>query len=291
MILRTLGSAAALLASAAFLLNPSPAASYSSGPPDGFAGEPPLYRDCTLCHGTDLPGDGALILLDLPDIYTPNQTYDLEIQLQDPGQFRWGFELTALDDASEDQGGILLVTDKITTQLSENQGGHPDYLKHTLTGTYQGVPNGPVSWQFQWTAPASGNVTFYAAGNAANGDGQNDDGDVIYLARAQVAAPVTGVPGITPVTLIRMEPSFPNPFRPSTHIPFELAEQLPVQLRVYGVDGRLVATLIDGERPAGRHVELWDGRDRNGDRAESGVYFLTLHAGGVETRQRVVLVE
>ena len=51
-----------------------------------------------------------------------------------------------------------------------------DYIKHTLAGT------GNSSWKVQWTAPSkavAGPVTFYAAGNDANGDGSNQ-GDTIY---------------------------------------------------------------------------------------------------------------
>ena len=286
-----LRGALVLLAVAASPFTAVQAAAYSSGPPDGFAGEPPFERSCTVCHGSGKMGDGALILLDLPSAYTPNQTYDLGVELQDPGQIRWGFELTVLDDATLGEGGVLIATDLANTQLSEHPGNERDYLKHTLAGTYNGTPNGPVSWGFQWTAPTSGSVTFYVAGNAADGDGSADFDDVIYLAQGSISSTVAVEPVTLSTATTRLEPSFPNPFKPSTSIPFELAESHQVLLRVYGVDGRLVATLINGERPAGRHIVSWDGRDLNGLRAGSGVYFLALRAGGVETRQRVVLAE
>ena len=43
---------------------PMTAWAFSSGPPDGIAGEPPLQSDCTLCHTSfDVnSGDGALDL-------------------------------------------------------------------------------------------------------------------------------------------------------------------------------------------------------------------------------------
>jgi hypothetical protein len=283
--------AAFILALVASLFTSLHAAAYSSGPPDGFAGDPPAQRSCTLCHGDGEIGNGSFVLLDLPAAYVPNQTYTLRVQLQDPGQRRWGFELTAIDDTSYDQAGVLVVTDFVNTQLSENPGDQPDYLKHTLEGTHNGFPDGPVTWGFQWTAPASGGVTFYAAGNAADGDGKNDPDDVIYLAQASTSSTVTVEPVTIPATVTRFEPGFPNPFRPSISIPFELGRTDQVVLKVYGVDGRLIATLVDGERPAGRHVVSWNGRDLNGLRAGSGVYFLALSAGGVEMHQRVVLAE
>ncbi len=148
----------------------------SLGPADGFAGNPPDNFDCTLCHFS-FPvnsGDGGLQILGLPAEYVPGQTYALTVQLEDPGQARWGFELTVLDDADFlQEGGSLLVTDAVNTQISENSGGSEvDFLKQTSEGTYQGQADGPVTWDFEWVAPdaAVESVTFYVAGNAADGD-------------------------------------------------------------------------------------------------------------------------
>jgi hypothetical protein len=54
------------------------------------------------------------------------------------------------------------------------------YVNHTSAGTNLGDPNGN-SWAFDWTAPGAGggDVTFYLAGNAANGN-FNNQGDYIY---------------------------------------------------------------------------------------------------------------
>ena len=45
------------------------------------------------------------------------------------------------------------------------------FIEHTSAGTRNGTRNG-VTFQFDWTPPAvnAGPVTFYVAGNAANGD-------------------------------------------------------------------------------------------------------------------------
>ncbi len=283
---------AAALATAASLLIAGRAGAYSSGPPDGFAGDPPFFRTCSNCHGDGVPGDGSLELLNTPLQFTPGQVYALTVRLRDPGQMRWGFELTAIEDATLFQSGTLSVTDMLNTQLSDNPGTQPDYLKHTFDGTYSGVLNGPVTWNFQWTAPLSGgSLTFYLAGNAANGNGIPDLGDEIYAIQVPVSPTVGIEPVASPSIVTALEPSFPNPFRPSTTIPFTLAESGPVRLSVYGADGRLIAQLIEGEQAAGRHIVSWDGRDRNGQRLPSGVYFFALNAGGVESRQRAVLAE
>ncbi|MGH9972261.1 MAG: PQQ-dependent sugar dehydrogenase, partial [Pyrinomonadaceae bacterium] len=67
------------------------------------------------------------------------------------------------------------------------------YIEHTLAGTFAGQQGG-ASWRFNWTAPPTdvGTITFYAAGNHANNDG-NTSGDHIY--RTFVAsAPFSSTP-------------------------------------------------------------------------------------------------
>jgi hypothetical protein len=160
---------------------PSAASAYSGGPPDRLANNPPLYENCTVCHFSfELnSGDGALELQGLPAEYHPGQLYTLTVMLADPGPTRWGFELTVLDDADfYAEGGSLLVTDPVHTQLSGNIEGTEDYLKHTSTGTYRGTGGG-ASWTFDWLAPDLPSVTFYVVGNAADAD-DSFIGDYIY---------------------------------------------------------------------------------------------------------------
>jgi len=175
-----------LYATALLAITAAPSMSLASsfGPADGFAGNPPFNNNCTACHFEHEvnSGDGALDLLGLPTEYTPNQTYTLSVELSDPGQQRWGFELTALDvNDVLAQGGQLVVTDAVRTQLSEDSEGTEDYLKQTIDGTYDDTFDGPVTWTFDWTAPDASldGVTIYVAGNATNGD-FSLSGDYVY---------------------------------------------------------------------------------------------------------------
>jgi hypothetical protein len=155
-----------------FLL-PSIAAAFPNSPPDTTAGVPGEYT-CVVCHSS-FPlnsGDGNLTISG-PAKFQLGQTYTISVQLSDPGQVDWGFELSPLNK------GAITVTDAVNTQLSISSGN--SYVKQTSPGTYAGTPDGPVSWSFDWTAPSSptAQVTFYAAGLAA--DGNNDaPGDYVY---------------------------------------------------------------------------------------------------------------
>jgi len=80
------------------------------------------------------------------------------------------------------------------------------------------------------------------------------------------------------------------PFNPQTTLSFSLPVTSHVRLTVYDVSGRLVTTLVDETRGAGRYDVTWDGRDAAQRQVSSGVYFYRIDADGfVETKRMVLL--
>jgi hypothetical protein len=86
---------------------------------------------------------------------------------------------------SDEQAGMLVVTDPVHTDLADNPGLSSDFLMHTEAGTYAGTLDGPVSWDFRWVAPDFPIATFYFAGVAANYD-FNLTGDYVYATSVAV---------------------------------------------------------------------------------------------------------
>ena len=70
--------------------------------------------------------------------------------------------------------------------------------------------------------------------------------------------------------------NYPNPFNPTTTIAFDLPVNALVQMDIYDITGRKIRTLINRQYPAGSHQVIWDGTDRNGNQAASGVYVYRL---------------
>ena len=57
---------------------------------------------------------------------------------------------------------------------------------------------------------------------------------------------------------------------------FGLPEQVPVDLEVYGLDGRRVAVVPQGLQTAGPQTARWDGRDTGGAILPPGVYLIAI---------------
>jgi uncharacterized protein (TIGR03437 family) len=157
-------------------------------------------RACTACHaGAALnSGQGSVkILLQGGAFYSPGVKQRIAVQVSDPNQRRWGFELSARLNSNPEtaQAGSFTPVDNLTQVICEDGGPLPcatgvSFIQHTSAGSRNGQRNGAI-FQFDWTPPSTnaGPVTFYVAGNAANGDGTNT-GDLIYTSNLQLT-PVT----------------------------------------------------------------------------------------------------
>ncbi len=78
----------------------------------------------------------------------------------------------------------------------------------------------------------------------------------------------------------------PNPFNPATAIRYQLTAGSYVQLKVFDIAGRLVATLVDGWRIAGLHEVTF-----NGMGLPSGIYIYQLEIGDFSTTGKMVLMK
>jgi hypothetical protein len=92
----------------------------------------------------------------------------------------------------------------------------------------------------------------------------------------------------------------PNPFAQLTAISYQLRATSHTTLKVYNLMGRLVRTLVDGEKDAGYHTLNWDRKDNRGQEISNGIYFYRLQIsqtpftkGGkgdfTETRKMILL--
>jgi hypothetical protein len=135
-----------------------------------------------------------------------------------------------------------------------------------LLGTGAGLLGSGELVQVRFRVRAAGDPQLMLA-SAEGRDGANQK--VALGMGATVGARV--VPTVT-----SFAPPMPNPFAGTTTLAFALAQAGPVELAVYGVDGRRIATLVQETREPGQYRLTWDGRDAGGQPVRSGLYYARL---------------
>jgi len=84
----------------------------------------------------------------------------------------------------------------------------------------------------------------------------------------------------------RLLPNFPNPFNPTTNIPFEIQSERNVKLTVYDMLGREIATLLNDKVQAGRHTYQFDASGY-----ASGMYIYRLEVDGQQISKSMIYVK
>jgi len=94
----------------------------------------------------------------------------------------------------------------------------------------------------------------------------------------------------------RLLQNYPNPFNPETWIPYQLASNAQVIMRIYNVRGNLVRTMNLGKKAAGVYffkdkAAHWEGKSNTGERVSSGVFFYQLQAGKFSAVRKMIIVK
>lgn len=100
--------------------------------------------------------------------------------------------------------------------------------------------------------------------------------DVIASAQDKIAA----------VTDYKLFNAYPNPFNPATNISYELPGSSHVDLKVYDILGKEVATLVSGWQNAGRYTFRFDAAN-----LPSGVYIYRLKTDNYSASQKLMLIK
>ena len=103
--------------------------------------------------------------------------------------------------------------------------------------------------------------------------------------------PYTRIPKTT-----KLLQNYPNPFNPETWIPYRLAKDSNLSIRIYNISGQLVKSLDLGYRTAGMYVSKttaahWDGANDFGERVSSGIYFYNIHAGDYTGTKKMIVIQ
>jgi hypothetical protein len=84
--------------------------------------------------------------------------------------------------------------------------------------------------------------------------------------------------------------NYPNPFNPSTTIPFSLTKTEHVTIAVYNTLGQKIATLVDDVKAAGQYQVTWNVTNEHAT-IGSGVYFIKMMTETSTFVQKALLVQ
>ncbi len=105
---------------------------------------------------------------------------------------------------------------------------------------------------------------------------------------------VTGTNGQTAAGLpteFNLLANYPNPFNPSTVIPFDVARDAHVSIVVFDILGKKVAELVNKDFAAGHYTVRWNGHTQSGQMAPSGIYMYRLTTPGFSQVRQMMLVK
>ena len=91
-------------------------------------------------------------------------------------------------------------------------------------------------------------------------------------------------------TAFALRQNHPNPFTSGTTIGFDIPRHGHVAVEVIDVNGRVVRTLVDEQKPAGRYAAVWDALDAAGSSVGPGVYFVRMKAGDFSETRKLMLL-
>ena len=98
----------------------------------------------------------------------------------------------------------------------------------------------------------------------------------------------TAAVGGTGLSVEGLSPARPNPTLNSSRLELTLARARSVDVAVFDIAGRRVATLARGTMGPGTHGIVWDGRDDRGSNARSGMYVVRAMGEGLAATRRIV---
>ncbi|MEO8211436.1 MAG: choice-of-anchor V domain-containing protein, partial [bacterium] len=138
--------------------------------------------------------------------------------------------------------------------------------------------NDTLSFTFTYIAPDTSNVidTLFANGNSTNMDTTSDNDQWNYAENFLIN--ITPKSAITNNNTIansfELHQNYPNPFNPETKINFNIIKSSDVTFRIYDINGKLIANLIDNKfYTQGNYTLTFNAQQYS---LTSGVYFYKL---------------
>jgi hypothetical protein len=242
------------------------AMSYDGASPTGHAGDPASGNsNCTACHGGTATAVTGWITSNIPGSgYVPGTTYTITVTSTGTGGNK-GFQISP-----QSTSGAFLGT------LIAGTGSGLVGSNHYIHSTGTGITTNPKVWTFTWTAPATGlgPVTFYGAFAIGTG--------TTHTSTYTVTESSVGINETSATSGFSI---YPNPVKDKLTINYSLTSASKVQVNLYSLDGKKIASLGEKDQASGSYKELFSIKNI----VTKGIYFIELKINDKSTLEKMVV--
>ncbi len=252
----------------------------------GYTGSPGEF-DCSVCHDsyTVNTGGGSITLTSTNMtgwMYDPGVTYHMVATVSRSQDSLFGVCVEALL-ASNSNGGTLLITDAVNTQLKSKSVNGTS--RRSVVHEYgAGQSLGSFSFVFDWTAPAinAGDITFYFAGNASDANGDTL-GDHIYKGSQVVSYNLNN--NVSELKNQNNISIYPMPVHDQFTVNYTMNSTGVVNINLYNMQGAVVSKLSTKVLTSGIYTENF----YLPVKLSTGTYILSIESeSGIRTRKIIV---
>lgn len=180
--------------------------------------------------------------------------------------------------------GVITFADSGTIKIS-NMFNSDDYYSTIVSKGFFLFPT-------LYNKKGSFRVTFKSHDNIEYTRVFNKDASSYFLLIDKKTSDVTNVlSDYDPKINFELFNNYPNPFNPTTTIIFQISQAGNVKINIFDISGRLIKQLINEQIDAGEYSTIWDGRDNNGKKVSSGIYFYQIISGEFIQSKKMILLK
>ncbi len=174
----------------------------------------------------------------------------------------------------------------VTIQMARSSGSlWPRIELYSPDGSLISVASNVPSSRIDMTLPVTGSYIILAL------DGFNGTLTGTYsLSLTGLITSIEDEPRGSLPAKFELSQNYPNPFNPTTLIRYQLPTASNVALEIYTPLGQKIKILVNRQQAAGTYQVYWDGRNDQGERQSSGLYFYRLVADNFIRTHKMVLM-
>jgi len=91
--------------------------------------------------------------------------------------------------------------------------------------------------------------------------------------------------------VFKLYPNYPNPFKRTTKIRYDIPYTSIVKLLIYDICGRQIKQFVNEKQDIGQYSITWNGKDENGKECSAGIYFVAMKTDSYKSIKKILLTK